>query len=353
MALDAATLELTARELKTVLADAKIAKLFEPTRDELVITLRTRTDTYALLLSARSGSARVCLTEETFENPETPPSFCMLMRKHLTGGKLLDVHMEPGDRIVYFDFQCTNEMGDLVRNTLCAELMGRYSNLVLVQNGKIIDALKRVDFEDSDIRQLLPGLTYTTPPKPARPDFLQVSSASIVAAACQRDLPVADALNKTVAGVGPVVCREAAWRAFDGEHLLANELTEEQKQEIVNYEALLSKSMTVEFVADTAQFKNPEEAYAIMDEFVSIANTLDGAIIQVEGNINARNYSDSGQALSAERAKAVAKYFIACGIDPNRLITVGNGNTKMVADPGSADAYLNRRTDVFFKIIEE
>ena len=157
MALDAATLELTARELKTVLADAKIAKLFEPTRDELVITLRTRTDTYALLLSARSGSARVCLTEESFENPETPPSFCMLMRKHLTGGKLLDVHMEPGDRIVYFDFQCTNEMGDLVQNILCAELMGRYSNLVLVQNGKIIDALKRVDFEDSDIRQLLPG----------------------------------------------------------------------------------------------------------------------------------------------------------------------------------------------------
>ena len=130
---------------------------------------------------------QVCLTEETFENPETPPSFCMLMRKHLTGGRLLDVHMEPGDRIVYFDFQCTNEMGDLVRNTLCAELMGRYSNLVLVQNGKIIDALKRVDFEDSDVRQLLPGLPYTTPPKPARPDFLLVSSASIVAAACQRD----------------------------------------------------------------------------------------------------------------------------------------------------------------------
>ena len=140
MALDAATLALTAAELKATLTDAKIAKIFEPTRDELVITLRTRTDTYALLLSARSGSARVCLTEETFENPETPPSFCMLMRKHLTGGRLLDVHMEPGDRIVYFDFQCTNEMGDLVRNTLCAELMGRYSNLVLVQSGKIIDA---------------------------------------------------------------------------------------------------------------------------------------------------------------------------------------------------------------------
>ena len=97
MALDAATLALTAAELKATLTDAKIAKLFEPTRDELVLTLRTRTDTYALLLSARSGSARVCLTEESFENPETPPSFCMLMRKHLTGGRLLDVHMEPAE----------------------------------------------------------------------------------------------------------------------------------------------------------------------------------------------------------------------------------------------------------------
>ena len=233
MALDAATLALVTAELNAKLTDAKIAKIFEPTRDELVITLRTRTETFSLLLSARSGSARVCLTQESFENPETPPSFCMLMRKHLTGGRLLGVHMEPGDRIVYFDFLCTNEMGDLVQNTLCAELMGRYSNLVLVQNNKIIDALKRVDFEDSEIRQLLPGLAYTVPLKPARPDFLAVSAASIVSLACQRELPVADALNKTVAGVGPVVCREAAWRAFGGEHLLASELTQAQRVQLM------------------------------------------------------------------------------------------------------------------------
>ncbi|MBQ7859612.1 MAG: NFACT family protein [Faecalibacterium sp.] len=233
MALDAATLALTAAELKTRLLDAKIAKIFEPTRDELLITLRTRTETLPLLLSARSGSARVCFTAESFENPETPPSFCMLMRKHLMGGRVLDVRMEPGDRIVYFDFQCVNEMGDLVHNTLCAELMGRYSNLVLVQNGRIIDALKRVDFEDSQVRQLLPGLPYTIPPKPSRPDFLAVSSASLVAAACEKDLPVADALGKTVAGVGPVVTREAAWRAFGETTLTACQLNEEQKRSLI------------------------------------------------------------------------------------------------------------------------
>lgn len=168
--------------------------------------------------------------------------------------------------------------------------------------------------------------------------------------------------------LGETVNRKAAMSLFDSQYLMPlsdkyssstgadnhrTALTEEQKQQVVNYEALLTKSMTVEFIGDMAQFKNPEEAYAVMDEFVSIANTLDGAIIQVEGNINARNFSESGKALSAERAKAVAKYFIACGIDPERIITVGNGNTKMVATPGSSDDYLNRRTDVFFKIIEE
>lgn len=94
--------------------------------------------------------------------------------------------MEPGDRIVFFDFLCTNEMGDLVTNTLAAELMGRYSNLVLIQSGKIIDALKRVDFEDSEIRQLLPGLPYTLPPKPNKPDFLATSAAAMVAAALRK-----------------------------------------------------------------------------------------------------------------------------------------------------------------------
>ena len=217
MALDAATLSLAAAELKQALSNSRIDKIFEPTRDEVVMTLRSRTETFKLLLSARSGSARVCFTGESFENPATPPSFCMLLRKYLSGGKLLDVRMLQGDRIVFFDFQCVNEMGDLVVNTLAAELMGRYSNLVLFQGEKIIDALKRVDFEDSEVRQLLPGLKYTLPSAPPRPNFFSLSSAGLVAAAMQKELPVADALLKSTSGVGPVVCREAAFRAFGDE----------------------------------------------------------------------------------------------------------------------------------------
>ena len=97
MSLDAATLALVAGELKNTLLDAKIDKIFEPTRDEVLMTLRTRTETHRLLLSARSGSARVCLTKESFENPLTPPGFCMLLRKHLTGGRLIELRRAESD----------------------------------------------------------------------------------------------------------------------------------------------------------------------------------------------------------------------------------------------------------------
>ena len=236
MALDAATLALCARELSGALVDARIDKIFEPTRDEVVLNLRTRTDNPRLFLSARSGSARACLTRETFENPQTPPSFCMLLRKHFTGGRLLAVRTLPDERIVFFDFQCTNEMGDTVVNTMAAELMGRYSNLVLVQTknpaspkaeGKIIDALKRVDFEDSEVRQLLPGLAYTLPPQPQKHSFLHGDLDALLAAVREKDLPVSEALIKTTGGVGPVVCREAALRAFGGRDVFAGRMTED------------------------------------------------------------------------------------------------------------------------------
>ncbi|MDD3430022.1 MAG: NFACT RNA binding domain-containing protein [Oscillospiraceae bacterium] len=233
MALDAATLAIIAKELETQLIDSKIDKIFEPTRDEVVLQLRTRTGGFKLFVSARSGSARVGITGETFENPAVPPSFCMLMRKHLTGGRLRAIRTLEGERIVYFDFECTNEMADKVIITLAAELMGRYSNIVLVhQTGKIIDALKRVDFEDSDVRQLLPGLSYTLPPKADKPFFFGVDSKELVQRIGGFALPVSDALMKSAGGIGPVICREAAYRAFGTEQVMADTLTPLQSERL-------------------------------------------------------------------------------------------------------------------------
>lgn len=131
------------------------------------------------------------------------------------------------------------------------------------------------------------------------------------------------------------------------------EITDEQKEAIVDVGAMMTKTCTLTFMPDTAKFADTAEAAAILDEFVEIAKTLDGTIIQIEGNINTKSASDAGVKLSEERAKAVKNYFVANGIDPNRIIVIGNGNSKMVVDPDSADNYKNRRTDVFFKTIED
>lgn len=131
------------------------------------------------------------------------------------------------------------------------------------------------------------------------------------------------------------------------------EITEEQKEAALDVPSMLTKSCTIEFYPDTAKFLDNAEADAILREFVEIAKVLDGSIIQIEGNVNYAGKIYSGDALSTSRAKTVKNYFIANGIDANRIIIVGNGNSKMLVDPNgsNADTSPNRRTDIFFKTV--
>ena len=231
MALDAAILALTARELNERLAGARVDKIFQPTRDEAVLMMRSRVGSAKLLLSARSGAARIGITGESFENPQVPPSFCMLLRKYLTSGRLEEVRAERGERLVYFVFGCTNEMGDPVRITLAAELMGRYANIVVIGGeGRIIDALKRVDLDASAVRPLLPGLPYTLPPRQGKPDFFEIEPDALLLRMAGFDAPVADALLKAASGIAPSVCREIAFRALGEGRFFTKELTDAQRQ---------------------------------------------------------------------------------------------------------------------------
>lgn len=130
-------------------------------------------------------------------------------------------------------------------------------------------------------------------------------------------------------------------------------ITEEQKEAAIDVPAMLTKSCSVEFHPDTAKFVDNAEAAAILDEFVEMAKVLDGTIIQIEGNVNFADNTYYENALSQNRAETVKKYFVANGIDANRLIVVGNGSTKMIVDPSGSieDTMPNRRTDICFKAV--
>lgn len=234
MALDAITLSLLAKELDVDLQGARVDKIHQPSKDEIVMHLRKRDGNIKLLISARSGSARVCLTKESFENPQTPPSFCMLMRKYFQGAKFVAANSIKGERIIMLSFTATSEMGDTVSLDLAIELMGRYANIVAInQNGKIIDAMKRVDADASSVRQLLPGLTYKLPPNRDNPNLI-TESQQVLDKVFSFDAPLNTAFMKNTQGIGPVIAREIAYRVVGDKEVYANYLDEMQKCTVIS-----------------------------------------------------------------------------------------------------------------------
>ena len=233
MALDAITLALLAKELDEQLQGARIDKIHQPSKDEIVMHMRRRDGNIKLLISARSGSARVCLTNESFENPQTPPSFCMLMRKYFAGAKFVAATSIKGERIIMLSFTATSEMGDTVELDLAIELMGRYANIVAINHhGKVIDAMKRVDADASSVRQLLPGLTYKLPPNRDNPHLIE-ETQQVLDKVFAFDAPLNSAFMKNTLGIGPVIAREIAYRALGDKDVYAMYLDDEQKQSVI------------------------------------------------------------------------------------------------------------------------
>lgn len=235
MALDGAFLRHLKKEITDRALGARVDKIYQPNKEELVFLLRTRQDAFKLLLSARANSPRIHFTQYAPENPKTPPMLCMLLRKRLSGAKLVDIRQPGLERLLYLDFDATNELGDKVRLSLVVEIMGKYSNIILVDGeGRIVDALKRVDEEMSSQRLVLPGLLYELPPAQNKPCMLEWEPAQIVEAIAGQ--PKNQSLNKGILnalqGVSPVVCREVEYQVGRGRELFTKELSQEQKERL-------------------------------------------------------------------------------------------------------------------------
>ncbi len=227
MALDGAFLSLLRSEIARGVLDARIDKIYQPSKEEIILLLRGREGARRLLLSANASNARIHFTSESVENPKSPPMFCMLLRKHLGSGRLVGVRQQGMDRVVFLDFETYNELGDRVIVTLALEIMGRHSNLiVLSQDGKIIDAIKRVNEEMSSVRMILPGLPYSLPPAQEKLSLLQADTGEIVERIrTGRDGELSKCILGAVEGMSPLLAREAAHYVARGEHKFLSELT--------------------------------------------------------------------------------------------------------------------------------
>lgn len=237
MSLDGAYLSLIRQELiNKGLIGSRADKIHQPARDELTFTFRGFKGGVKIAMSANPSAARVCITGGITDNPQSPPMFCMLLRKHLSGGRLLNITQDGLERVLSFDFECVNEIGDIVRNRLSAELLGRCSNIILLteKNGewRVIDSIKRIGDDVSAVRRILPGILYEAPPKENRLDLRLCSTEEAV----ERLLKVPEqklekALIKTFEGVSPVLCREWAYYTSKDIDITCSCLEEKDRQE--------------------------------------------------------------------------------------------------------------------------
>ncbi len=236
MAFDGAFLRCIKEEMEALLRDARVDKIHQPSREELLLTLRQRNGSYKLYISSRAASPRIHFTDVALENPASPPMFCMLLRKRITGGRLVGIRQPGLERALYLDLDCLDELGDVVRLTLAVEIMGRHSNVILVDGeGLVVDAIKRVDLEMSSVRPVLPGLRYEAPPaETGRLDISQCRPEDFLEALDKgRDAPLEQALLGISHGLSPLVCREMAHLALRGRTAPVRELTQEERERLV------------------------------------------------------------------------------------------------------------------------
>lgn len=215
MALDGITTFAIVSELKAALLGGRIDKIHQPLADEIRMSVRGNGAPKKLLLSANSGHPRIHLTESSRENPMTAPLFCMVLRKYIAGGKIVDILQPDFERIVILKIESANEMGDITQKSLILEIMGKHSNLILAdENGKILDSIKRVTHEKSSVREVLPGKEYAFPPSQGKKDPLLAERADFLFSLhLQEGRRLSEFIYQTYTGISPLMAQEACVRA--------------------------------------------------------------------------------------------------------------------------------------------
>ncbi len=205
-----------AREINAALVGGRVDRATQPDHDLVVLGIRNGGKNHRLLLCATPGYARLHLSEKTYENPAEAPMFCMLLRKHLSGGRFLLAEQLFGDRLLRLRFSAMNEMGDPQEKLLYFEAMGKHSNLSLVEDGVILDSLRHVTLQMSRVRQMLPGQPYLMPPGQDKLAPEEADEDTLRARMAQAGGPLSRFLSDNVAGLGAASAEEIAFRAAGG-----------------------------------------------------------------------------------------------------------------------------------------
>ena len=225
MAFDAVAVRCLVKDLKDKLINSRIDKIHQPEKDEITINLRTMTDNFKLVLSASPAHPRVHFTNVSKKNPISAPMFCMLLRKHIANGRIVDIWQPKLERIIHFTIEHLDELGDLCRKDLIVEIMGKHSNIIFcTSDGTIIDSIKHVSAQMSSVREVLPGRDYFIPDTMEKADPLTISEAEFHTLLRAKPMPVSKAIYTSFTGISPVTAEEICFLSGIDSRLPASEL---------------------------------------------------------------------------------------------------------------------------------
>lgn len=236
MAFDGVVTKSVTHELNQSIKNGRVNRIFQPTSTEVAITIRNNRQNYILLFSIHPSYARFHLTEDDYRNPEDPPMFCMVLRKYLSGANLVDIKQDELERVINFTFKTRNEIGDIGEMTLVMELMGRHSNLILLNEDKktILDSIKHIPSYINRHRTILPGATYIPPPTQNKLNPLTISGEEFVRRLDFNSGKLDQQIVQTLSGTSPMLAKEIVFRANLGAQSAYSNSFETFKQIILN-----------------------------------------------------------------------------------------------------------------------
>ena len=227
MAFDGITIANITKELSDKLTGGRIRKIAQPENDELILTIKSAEGNFRLLISASASLPLIYLTETNKPSPLTAPNFCMLLRKHIENGRIVKISQPGLERIIRFDIEHLDELGDLRCKTLIIEIMGKHSNIIFCdEQNRIIDSIKHVSLQMSSVREVLPGRTYFIPVTQEKANPLELSLETFSELVGSKSTKLAKAIYTSYTGISPVAANEVVFRSGLNEEMSGNSLSE-------------------------------------------------------------------------------------------------------------------------------
>lgn len=240
MALDGIVIANMVKEMNETILGGKINKIAQPEADELLLTIKNNKTQYRLLISAGASLPLIYFTRQNKPSPMTAPNFCMLLRKYIGSGKFTKIWQPGLERIIHFEIEHLNELGDLCKKDLIVEIMGKHSNIIFCDDkGMILDSIKHVGAHMSSVREVLPGRSYFIPATQEKLDPLTITEQDFRDSVCKKPMPLAKALYMTLTGISPLAAEEICYRSSLESSQSANSLSELEQTHLYHIFSLI------------------------------------------------------------------------------------------------------------------